>query len=446
MNIHHRLRSDVSRIWTAALRAVEPAAAVRRWVRREGDELVVDQRRFPLGKGRRVWILGAGKAAAPMARALESILGDQIHGGVVVTRYGYGLPLRKLQLLEAGHPLPDANGVAAAESIARLASSEITARDLVICLLSGGGSALLVAPAPGITLEDKLACTRLLLNCGATIQETNALRKHLSLVKGGGLARMLASVPVISLILSDVVGDQLDAIASGPLVPDTTTFHDCMRILRRLGIEHQVPASVLKRLKAGVSGRIPDNPKPGDPIFHKKVPVLVGGNAQACSAAAGAARRLGYHTLVLTSRLEGDTGEAAHFHLNIAEEIVGRNRPVRRPACLISGGETTVRVVGRGTGGRNQEFALQCVAGLARLGAPVVAASVATDGSDGPTDAAGALADNRTLARSLEFGADFLQSCLRENDSHKFFRNLGDLVMTGPTRTNVMDLHLLLID
>lgn len=445
MKGQHELHRDVNHIWAAALRAVDPAAAVRRFVTRNGSELVVGARHFDLEKVKRVWVLGAGKAAAPMAQALEKILGESLTGGTIVTRYGHGLPLRKVEILEAGHPLPDANSVAAAERIARMAESRITPRDLVFCLLSGGGSALLVAPAPGITWEDKLACTHLLLNSGATIRETNAIRKHLSRLKGGGLARMLASVPVISLILSDVVGDELDAIASGPLVPDTTTFQECEEILRRLRIENLIPPAVRKRLKAGASGEIPENAGPGDPIFRKKIHMIVGSNAQACGAAARAARRRGYHTLVLTSRLEGDTREAAHFHLSILREIVAEGRPLRRPACLISGGETTVRVVGRGSGGRNQEFALHCVRDCARLRAPCVVAALATDGTDGPTDASGATVDNSTLARSLKFGANFLADCLSDNNSYEFFKRLGDLIVTGPTRTNVMDLHFLLL-
>jgi len=445
MKCRRQLRSDVARIWAAALRSVDPAAAVYRHVKRSGGELLVGRQHIDLDKARNIWVLGAGKAAAPMAQALEKILGERLTGGVLVTRYGHGLRLRKLELLEAGHPLPDANSVAAGAHMARLAESRITPRDLVFCLLSGGGSALLASPAPGITLEDKLACTRLLLNSGATIQEMNAIRKHLSNLKGGGLARLLAGVPVLSLILSDVAGDDLDAIASGPLVPDTTTFHDCNAILRRFQLEGMVPLAVRRRLEDGASGRIPENPKPGDRIFRKKTHILVGSNAQACGAAAHAARRLGYHTLVLTSQLVGDTGEAARFHLSVLEEIAARGRPLRRPACLISGGETTVRVTGKGRGGRNQEFVLQCVRGCAHLPEPCVIASLATDGTDGPTDAAGALVDNTTLARALRFDPDFLADCLSDNNSFEFFKRMGDQIVTGPTRTNVMDLRVLLI-
>ncbi len=445
MKSQRHLRVDIARIWTAALRAVDPSDAICRFVKRDGNELTVGRRRLDLDKFDRVWVLGAGKAAAPMGQALEKILGDRLSGGVLATRYGHGLPLRKIELIEAGHPLPDANSVIAASRITRMAETQITPDDLVFCLLSGGGSALLVAPAPGIPWEDKVACTGLLLNSGATIREINAVRKHLSGLKGGGLARLLAAIPVVSLILSDVVGDHLDTIASGPLVPDTTTFGECEEILRRLGIEEQLPPAVRKRLQAGASGKIPENPKPGDLIFRRKVNLIVGSNAQAAGAAARAARRLGYRSLVLTSRLEGDTSEAASFHLAVLEEILAEARPLRRPACLISGGESTVRVAGKGRGGRNQEFALRLVRGLAGLPAPCVAASLATDGTDGPTDAAGALVDNTTLARSLKFGANFLQECSADNNSYEFFKRLGDLIVTGPTRTNVMDLHFFLL-
>lgn len=445
MKNQRQLRNDALRLCGAALRAVDPAAAVRRHVQIDGSRCGVDGHTFDLDRVRRVWVLGAGKAAAPMARALEKLLGDRLRGGLVVTRYGYGLPLRRVELIEAGHPLPDANSAAAAARIAHIAEREITSRDLVFVLLSGGGSALMVAPAAGIRWEDKLACTRLLLRCGATIQETNAIRKHLSHLKGGGLARLLSSVPVVSLVLSDVVGDELDTIASGPLVPDSTTFQECVEILRRLRIKDKVPPAVRERLESGAAGIIPETPKPGDPIFRRKVNVIVGSNTQACTAAANAARRLGYHTMVLTSRLEGDTRGAARFHLGILREIVAESRPLRRPACLISGGETTVQVAGTGSGGRNQEFALHCVRGLASLPAACVGASLATDGTDGPTDAAGALVDASSLSRSLKLGANFLTECQNNNDSYEFFRRLGDAIMTGPTRTNVMDLHIFLL-
>lgn len=440
------LRSDAARIWTAALNAVDPQTAVRRFAKRRGSILTIGDRNMDLDSAGRVWVLGAGKAAAPMGSAVERILGKYLAGGILVTKYGHGGPLKKLELVEAGHPLPDRNGLLAGKRIVEMAKTQIGPHDLVLCLLSGGGSALLVSPAAGITLEDKLACTDVLLRAGANIRELNAVRKHLSNLKGGGLASLLPRNRVFSLILSDVVGDALDTIASGPLVPDPTTYRECMEILERLQVADSVPRAVIGRLEAGLSGGIPETPKSGDPVFRLKESVVVGSNTRACTAAAAAARRLGYRTMILTTRLEGDTSAAAAFHMSIAREIVTNKRPVRRPACILSGGETTVKVSGSGKGGRNQEFALQCVAGLAHLPAPCLVASLGTDGTDGPTEAAGALADNSTLARSIKFGARFLEESLRENNSYGFFDRLGDLIVTGPTRTNVMDVHIILIE
>jgi len=445
MKSHCILRADAARIWTAALQAVEPESAIRRFVQRTGRTLKVGRRRFDLGGFRKIWVLGAGKASAPMGCALEKILGRYLSGGLLVTKYGHAVPLRKLQLLEAGHPLPDGNGIASAAQILSLVKNHIRADDLVFCLLSGGASSLIVAPAAGITLADKFTCTQLLLNAGADIYELNAVRKHLSDIKGGGLARILAPTTVVSLTLSDVVGDDLGTIASGPLAPDPTTFGDCMEILQKLHIFEQIPQAVRKRLELGSSGRIPETPKENDAAFRKIQTHILGSSAQACTAAARAARKLGYKAMVLTSRLDGDNEAAARLHMSVASEIVFQDRPLRRPACIVSGGETTVRVTGNGKGGRNQEFALHCIRHLARLPAPCLVASLGTDGTDGPTDAAGAIADNATLSRSIKCGAQFLNEALKNNDSYNFFQRLGDLIITGPTRTNVMDLHLVLV-
>jgi len=439
------LRMDAARIWNAALRAADPEPAIRKIMKRRGNLLEIGRSRYTLDKIRKIWVLGAGKAVAPMGRAVEAILGRFLAGGILVTKYGHNLPLKKLTVLEAGHPLPDQNRVDAAARRLTLVDSEIKPGDLVLCLLSGGASSLLVAPAEGISLEDKVECTRLLLNGGADIYELNAVRKHLSRLKGGGLARRLHPTPVVALVLSDVVGDDLGTIASGPLAPDTSTFGDCLELLRRYQVADRVPAAVKQRLELGAAGRIKDTPKPQDPIFQNIISHFVANSGRACSAAAQAAKKLGYRTMILTSRLEGDTTEAARFHMSIAGEIVSQNRPLRRPACIISGGETTVKVRGNGKGGRNQEFALQCVKPLARLAAPCVVASLGTDGTDGPTDAAGALADNTSLTRSLKYGAQFLKEAVINNDSYHFFKRLDDLIVTGPTRTNVMDLHLVLI-
>jgi hydroxypyruvate reductase len=445
MKSRRQLRADATAIWTAALRAVDPESAIRACVKRNGGRLDVKGRGYDLNAYRNVWVLGAGKAAAPMGRAMENILGRFLSGGFLVTKYGHGLPLKKLKVMEAGHPLPDAKSLEAAEEMISLARGRIQPEDLVVCVFSGGASSLLVSPASGVTLQDKTACTQLLLNGGADIFELNAVRKHLSAIKGGGLARMMAPAESVCLLLSDVVGDDLGTIASGPMTPDLSTFGDCIEILEKLRILERVPRSVRKRFELGAAGSIPETPKEHDPAFRKAGTWVVANNARACAAAAAAARRRGYRALILTSRLDGDTGNAAGFHMSVAEEIVLQGRPLRRPACLLSGGETTVRVAGKGKGGRNQEFALHCIRRLARLPAPCVVASLGTDGTDGPTDAAGAIADNATLSRSIKFGAQFLKESAENNDSYRFFEKLSDLVMTGPTRTNVMDLHIVLV-
>jgi glycerate 2-kinase len=440
-----RLRKDAARIWSVALRAVDPETAVRDHLRIKGGALLLGPRSITPDPRKSIWVIGVGKASAPMALAAERILGRRLAGGLIVTKYGHGLPLKKIETLESGHPLPDANGLNAGERIRNFAGEKVQSGDLVLCLLSGGGSALLPAPAPGITLDDKLACTRLLLRAGATIHEMNAIRKHLSTLKGGGMARLFSGARVVSLILSDVVGDSLDTIASGPLVPDSTTFAGCLDVLKRLNCLDAVPAPVRKRLEDGAAGFIPETPKPGDPVFRQKEHLIVGSNSQACRAAAAAARALGYRSLVLSTRLEGDTREAAGFHMSIAEEMDAGGMPVRRPACILTGGETTVKLTGHGKGGRNQEFVLHCVARLAAIKAHCAVVSIGTDGTDGPTDAAGAVADNLTLERSIAIGPRFLADTMEQNNSYEFFDVLGDLIRTGPTRTNVMDLRMILM-
>jgi len=432
-------------VWTAALKAVDPESAVRKFVKRDGSILRIGRNRFNLDKVRKLWVLGAGKAAAPMGRAVERILGHHIAGGFLITKYGHSLPLKKLEVAEAGHPLPDSGSVAAGKRFLALADRRIVADDLVICLFSGGASSLLVSPASGITLKDKLLCTKLLLNSGAGIHELNAVRKHLSKIKGGGLARALSPTRVVSLVLSDVVGDDPATIASGPMAADPTTYDECLAILRKFRLLRRIPPAVRRRLDLGAAGKIGETPKEGDPAFAQNTFHIIGSCAQVCTAAARAARRLGYQTLVITSRLEGDTGEAARFHMSVADEIALHRRPVKRPACIISGGETTVRVRGKGKGGRNQEFVLHCVKRLSQMSVPCVVSSLGTDGTDGPTDAAGAIADNTTLLRSIQYERSLLSKSLRDNDSYHFFERLGDLIITGPTRTNVMDLHIVLI-
>lgn len=427
-------------VQTAALAAVEPGAAIRCHVQRRGDLLHVGERTYDLTQIERVWIVGGGKAATAMVAALHPILGDRLAGGTVVTKYGHidsELDTGPVEIAEAGHPLPDVAGVAGTRRMADLLS-RITGRDLVLAVISGGGSALLTLPAGGIALTDLQDTTDLLLRCGATIAELNAVRKHLSLIKGGGLARLAGQAPVASLILSDVVGDPLDVIASGPTVPDPTTYADAWGVLERYDLVESVPLAVRERLQAGLEGELPDTPKPEAALFDRMHNVIVGSNRLAAEGAVEAARSSGLNALLLSTYVEGEAREVAQVAVALAREVVRYDRPVRRPACLVWGGETTVTVRGQGRGGRNQELAL--AAALAMEGLPnALIVALGTDGTDGPTDAAGAVATGQTLARARSLGLDAFGH-LANNDAYPFFDALGDLIRTGPTGTNVNDL------
>jgi hydroxypyruvate reductase len=434
------LRRTAQRMIRAALAAADPQKAVLRAVAVEQDTLIAGRTRYRLDRFDRVLVLGAGKASAAMAVALESLLKKRITTGVLSVRDEPLRRPRRIECLLSGHPVPDARGEQAARRIAELARSA-TARDLVICLISGGASALLPAPAEGITLEDKQAITKLLLASGATIHELNAVRKHLSSVKGGQLARLAAPATVLTLILSDVPGDDLDVIGSGPTVPDRSTFADSVKILRRNRVWDQAPASIRERFSRGERGEISETPKPGDALFRKVQNLIVGSNRLALAAAAVEAKAAGFRPLILSSQIEGETRDVAFVHAAIAREIRERGVPIKAPACVLSGGETTVTIKGNGKGGRNQEFALAAALKLARM-PDVLACSFGTDGSDGPTDAAGAIATGETILRSQRSA----QADLDSNNSYEFFRELGDLVQTGPTGTNVMDVRFVLVD
>jgi len=377
-----------------------------------------------------------------MAASLERILGSRITAGWVNVKYGHGQKLKRIRIQEAGHPLPDRKGLEGSQEMVRLLG-QLTPQDLVIFLISGGGSALLPLPVPGVSLEEKQAATNLLLGCGATIQEINTVRKHLSVIKGGGLAKIVYPATLVTLILSDVIGDPLDAIASGPTVPDPTTFEDCARILSRYGLWEKVPLSVANHIREGLEGRKEETVKENDPAFSKVYNLVVGNNLLAMKAAQKAAKAMGYRTLLLSSLIEGETREVAKVHTAVAKEVLLSGNPISSPACILSGGETTVTLRGKGKGGRNQEFALASSIELAGWEG-IVLLSAGTDGTDGPTDAAGAFADGKTLSRAKTLGLD-PWSFLKENDSYSFFEQLGDLLMTGPTGTNVMDLRILLI-
>lgn len=433
-------RAAIQAVQQVALAAVEPGAAVRRCLRLAGEHLVVAGRRYDLAAIERIWVVGGGKAATAMVAALYGLLGPRIAGGLAVTKYGHVAPqldTGPVEMVEAGHPLPDQAGVEGTRRLADLLTGT-TARDLVLTVLSGGGSALLILPAPGLTLADLQATTDLLLRSGATIVELNAVRKHLSQIKGGGLARLAAPAPVVSLILSDVVGDPLDVIASGPTAPDPTTFAQAWAVLERYDLLARVPPAVKGRLRAGTEGRLPETPKPGASLFRQVQNVLVGSNRLAAEAAVAAAQEEGLNALLLSTFVEGEARQVAHVAAALLKEEVASDRPLPRPACLVWGGETTVTVRGSGKGGRNQELAL--AAALALEGLPdVLLVALGTDGTDGPTDAAGAVATGETIARARARGLDPLAH-LENNDAYPFFDALGDLIRTGPTGTNVNDL------
>ena len=437
-----KMRKQALKIFQAGLRAVDPVEAIMRHVTLNENVLRIRDRRFNLKDYDRILVVGAGKAVAPMAKAVEDLLGNHISDGVIVVKDEHGLPLNKIKVREASHPVPDARGVEGTEEILSLVE-KAGARDLVICLISGGGSALLIAPVHDISLEDKQNTTKLLLACGATIHEFNAVRKHLSRAKGGRLAQMAYPATVTSLILSDVVGDDLDVIASGPTVPDSSTFDDAAQILKDFSIWDQLAPAVRNHLAKGASGQIEDTPKSDNAVFQQCSQVLVGTNLQALKAAGREAQRLGYRPLILSSKVEGEAREVAKFYTAIAREALSSQNPLKPPVCVLAGGETTVTLTGEGRGGRNQEFALAAALTIAGLD-NVVVLSGGTDGTDGPTDAAGAIADGTTVARALEKGLD-PKDFLRRNDSYNLFQKLEDLLMTGPTRTNVMDMYMLLV-
>lgn len=432
----------------AAIDAVDPYRAVMNAVHREGDVLLIGDAHFNLAEFERVLVIGAGKAAAPMAAAVELILCDvaaagRLHG-LVVTKYGHGsapdddAAMERIHIAESAHPLPDAAGVAAGVRVLELARSA-TARDLVIAVISGGGSALLEALPEGLSLEDWQKVNALLLASGASITEVNTLRKRLSLVKGGQLAQACSPAPMVTLVLSDIVGSPLEAIASGPTVPDSTTWSDAWSVVTRYNLADHLPASVHVRLQAGLRGDLPETPKRGDPIFARNQVVVVGDNSVATTAAAQRATELGCSVDVRTNALEGEAVEVAR---HLVEELISWQAAAPAdafPALRMWGGETTVTLGNDyGKGGRNQEMAL--AAALALAGSRgITFVAFATDGTDGPTDCAGGWANGETASRAAALGID-LPSALARHNAYPALERLGALLITGPTRTNVNDI------
>lgn len=429
-------------ILSAALASIDPVVAVRRYLSLEGDSLYLGGRTYDLSRFRHIYVVGAGKASGAMAQALEEILGERLTSGLVNVKYGYLAPTQRVRLQEAGHPLPDEAGLSATGKIVDLLR-ETGEDDLVICLISGGGSALLASPREGISLEEVKRLTEALLRCGATINKINAVRKHISQVKGGRLARLAHPASLITLILSDVVGDPLDMIASGPTVPDSTTYAQAWQVLERYKLIEKIPPSIVSHLELGKAGQVEETPKDGDAAFERTYNLIIGNNRQAALAAVEKAQELGFNALLLTTYLEGEAREVAKVLAALAKEVVQYGQPVSRPACLVLGGETTVTIKGEGKGGRNQEMAL--AAALAIEGMEnVLILCAATDGSDGPTDGAGAIAEGDTVARARELGLD-ARAYLANNDSYHFFQALNDLIITGPTNTNVNDLAMVFV-
>jgi glycerate 2-kinase len=435
-------------IFSEALTAVDPTKILKERIRIDKSFLWIkigdnSEKVFDLNRFDKIFLVGTGKASNSMAQAIEEIFEDRLTKGVITTKYGHLLPLKKTQIIEAGHPIPDQKGYEGAKIIHHLLKGS-GPEDLVIFLLSGGGSALLPFPANGIELKEKQKVTQFLLDCGADIKEINTIRKHISWMKGGWLAKWAYPSTVIGFILSDVVGDPLDAIGSGPTVPDPSTFGEAWEVLRKYDLLNRIAPSIKNFLELGKEGKVEESPKMGDIVFQKVYNSLIGSNILALRAAEKKATSLGLNTLILSSSIEGETREAARFHTAIAKEVISSGNPIPKPACILSGGETTVTIKGNGLGGRNQEFVL---AGALEISGTekVVLLSGGTDGTDGPTDASGAVADHTTIQRAKSMGMD-PRAHLDNNDAYPFFQKLGDLLITGPTQTNVMDVRILLVD
>jgi glycerate 2-kinase len=430
------------RIYRAAVRAVDPRAATIRALQRTGDTLAIGDATFDLATVGNLYVIGFGKAAAAMAQGVEAVLGDRLTAGCVVTKYGHALPTARIDVREAAHPTPDAAGVDATAAILGLIDN-LRADDLVLCLVSGGGSALFEQPVEGVTLGEMQETTRLLLRAGAPITALNGVRKHLSAVKGGQLARRVAPASLVALILSDVVGDALDVTASGPTVPDPTTFAGALGVLDEYGVRSLVPVAVAEHLDAGARGVFPDTPKAGDRCFATTHTRVIANAQVALDAAARAAEAMGLPALILSSSLEGEARHVAQVWASIARQIRLYAQPLAPPCCILAGGETTVTVRGDGVGGRNSEFALAAALALDEMEG-IVVASLATDGGDGPTDAAGAILTSAVLRTARRAGCDPAAS-LAHNDAYTVLKRVGGLYRPGPTGTNVNDLMIAVI-
>lgn len=426
-------KKDIVSILNAGLKAANLQEAVKSALRRLSETK----------NANRIFVIGFGKGSVQMAIGCEKMLGKRIFKGVVIAPTGVrNKKLKRIKVLEGTHPIPSEINLASTKELLSIVS-EAKRDDLVICLISGGGSALFMLPADGISLEDKKVTTDLLLRSGASIEEINIIRKHISKVKGGQLLKFINEARVISLIASDVVGDPVEFIASGPTSPDSSTFHDALRILTKYNLLEKIPESVSKRIKEGAEGKIPETPKPGDKIFEKVKNIVVASNIRSLESMEAKAKNLGYNSKIISSYIQGESREVGKVLSAIVKQVMFYNSPVRKPACLIFGGETTVTVKGKGKGGRNQELVLSVMIEL-RKNKNFVFASMGSDGIDGYSDAAGAVIDDTTFERALNLGLN-PEKYLENNDSYNFFKPLGALIFTGPTGTNVNDFIVTLI-
>jgi glycerate 2-kinase len=427
----------ITRILAASITAVEPGAAVERFVHRDGDTLTISGRVYDLRSFHRIGLLGIGKASIAMSEKLAEILGARLETGLVITKHASAIPHFPFPILEGDHPVPGERSLEAGQKTCELIST-LGTDDLLFCLISGGGSSLVTSPVVGVSLADMQKLTSVLLSSGASIDEINTLRRRLDRLKGGGIVKISGRATIISLILSDVVGNPLEAIASGPTVPDPSTRSEALFILKKYRLEEQIPASILHSLRSS-----PETPKPGDPIFIDVQNVIVGSNLLAAQAALKQAETEGFHPYLHRIDIQGESRQIAFEIATYLRQARLTGDPVPAPACIVAGGETTVTVKGTGKGGRNTELALAAVSELADFPG-VLLITLATDGEDGPTDAAGAIVTGKTLHRAADQGMDPI-TFLERNDSYSFFTGLGDLFKPGPTGTNVNDLVFLFI-
>jgi len=442
MTTPFELRRQALNIFQAGVAAADPFQAVKRYLKTDGHhvEILLNDGCARVGRWSKIHLIAFGKAACAMAKAAQEIIPARLSAdaGIAVTNYQNVSAIPNIDVIGAAHPLPDSSGLNAAKQIAERVS-RAQKDELVLVLVSGGGSALIPYPVASVSLQEKSATTELLLSCGATINEINCVRKHLSRLKGGGLARLAQPADVHALILSDVLGDDLSVIASGPTVPDSTTYADAVTLLKSKGIWHSVPASVQSHLEQGRSGKIPETPKPDDAAFNNAMHTLIGSNAISVAAMLTTAQNQGYETRLYSGHLCGEAREEA-------EKLAVYAKRIGKPLALLAGGETTVTLTGRGRGGRNQEMALAFAIAAEQHGltGQWVFLSGGTDGRDGPTDAAGGLVDQDTLKRMISAGCD-PQARLADNDSYHALKSSQDLLDTGATGTNVADLQVLLI-